>query len=207
VFRTHWIQGINGDWYKYTSPVSLQIELSLITSLKKASEWGDLVTQIVSEVLNLPPNIIEDDLLSEQVLDIFKNVFPSVDSHASQKVESVQLEFEGKGTSIEDSLTKMLAFLSRYGNVQPSEVLRLPRATVESLLREITELLEVDKKFEFETSVVHALSLIFGDGGSTSSSSGSSVRKDRSTVDLSNLDDVDLSVLGSIDGVEVRKHG
>lgn len=205
MFRTQWVLGESGSWYSYTTPSSFQTELTTISILSSSKDLGEATTQIVSEILHLPPQIIDDDLYSDQVWDIFQSVFPNLDKEeVSQKAKTVQSDLESKSIDGQDAITKMLAFLSRHGNLQPSEVLRLPRAIVDSILRELIELLEVDKKFELELSVVSALSKLFGGDKAESTSSGSSSVKEKGTIDLANIDPSDFSQFASFEGVEVR---
>ena len=186
-------------------PVPLRIEIFLIDNIRNIKDdLGDVVSKVVSEVLGVPPEKIEDDLTGEQVFEIFEQIFPNIDSDVSQKVKSVQSEFESKGVSLNDSFLKMIAFLARYGNIQPSEALGLPRAIVEKIFRELIELLEVDKKMEMELSAVHALSMMFGGKEASRSSSSSSAFMGDGSIDLMSVDPSDLSKLGKLDNVEVR---
>lgn len=196
---------MSGNWYKFTVPVPLRIEIFLIDNIRNIKDdLGNVVSSVVSEVLDLPPDIIDEDLTGDQVFKIFELVFPNIDSSVSQKVQSVQSEFENKGTSLNDSFLKMIAFLARYGNIQPSEALGLPRAIIEKIFRELIELLEVDKKMEMELSAVHALSMMFGGKGVSQSSSSSSAFMGDGSIDLMSIDPSDLSKLGKLDNVEVR---
>lgn len=205
MFRTQWVLGESGNWYSYTIPSSFQTELIIISILSSSKDLGEVTTQIVSEILHLPPQIIDDDLYSDQVWGIFQSVFPNLDKEeVAQKAKTVQSDIESKSGDGQDAIAKMLAFLSRHGNLQPSEILRLPRATVDSILRELVELLEVDKKFELELSVVSALSKLFGGDTTESTSSGSSTIRGKDAIDLANLDPSDLSQFASFEGVEVR---
>ncbi len=144
--------------------------------------------------MEIPPPVVEDEFTGDMLTKIFSMTFPRVKEfgETSKKIEEVQLSIEKEGGTFQDSISKMLAFFSFHGRIQPSEVFRMPRATVEEILREMSELLEADKKFQFDISVVHALSMVFGESGS---SSGSSNVKRKDTIDLSNLDDEGLSKL------------
>jgi len=184
------VKSLSGKWYKFRTPVSLELELNLVSLLQSSLDPLSVISDAVSEILDLSPVVVDAEFTGDQILNVFNLAFPKVNpEESSQKLEEVQINLEKEGGSLIDSLSKMLTFLTFYGRFQPSEILRLPRATVEEILRETTGLLEADKKFQFELSVVHALGMIFGEGKSSGSSS-SSFNKD--TVDLSNIGEEDL---------------
>jgi hypothetical protein len=206
-FETCWVQDMGGDWFKFKIPVSLKTEISLLSVLNRNLDPLDAATRVVSEILDMPPPLVEEKFTAHQIFTIYSNVFSKEETEeVSQNLKTVQLGLETKGIRLDESIPGMLAFLSYYGGIPPSEALGLPRVIVVEILREVLELLETDKKMQFDLSAVNALSMAFG-GSSGSSSSSSSIKgtKDNQTVDLTNIDNLDAKSLGAFkDFIEVK---
>jgi len=202
IFQTKWVKSLNNKWYKFEFPISLKLELIIISILKDSTSIQDVLSLIVSEVLSIPVEEVEEELTYHQLTNITNLVIPQVDSNSTSN-DSDQLSIDESSEKPDSySASKLIAFLSYHGKIQPSEVLRLPRIVVMEMMKEISELLSVDKKMEFELSVVSALSKIFGDGKNESSSSSTSKPVDSNTIDLSDIDSDDLvSKLGAMEGI------
>ena len=200
-FQTKWIKSLNEKWYKFETPVSLKLELVIISILKDCDSIQDVLSLIVSEVLSIPIEEIEEELTYHQITNIANLVIPQTFNN-STSTESDQLSTdELENASPSQSISKMMAFLSYHGKMQPSEVLSLPRTIVMEMMKEISELLGMDKKMEYELSVVSALSKIFG-GDKSSNNSSESKPADSNTIDLSTIDTDDLvNKLGVMEGI------
>ena len=198
---------MKGVWYKYQTPLSLRDELLVLKIMGDSKTVVDAATPVASLVLDLPPPLIEEYFSGPQIFGIFESVVPKMNSSSSPKPQIDQLDLNEM--SLEESVRVMVAFLSYYAHIQPSETLRLPRAMVEDLMKESSKLLEADKRYLFDLSAVNALNMAFG-GGSTSGSSGfSSERAAQGDIDLTNIDEIDDSNLRFLNqqkglGVEVR---
>ena len=202
-FQTKWVKSLNKKWYKFEVPVSLKLELIIISILKDCSSAQDVLSLIVSEILSIPIEEVEEELTYHQLTNIANLVIPQVTPNATSD-DSDQLFTDelGEELSPSQSVSKMMAFLSYHGKMQPSEVLKLPRTIVMEMMKEISELLSVDKKMEYELSVVSALSKIFGDKSSNTSSVSESKPADKNTIDLSTIDTGNLiNKLGVMEGI------
>jgi len=204
MFRTQWVESLNNKWYKFELPISLKLELTIISILKECNSIQDVLSLIVSEVLSVSIKEIEEELTYHQLTSIVNLVIPQVtnnstndtsDQLSSDEVDKIESPFY--------SISRMMAFLSYHGKMQPSEVLKLPRAIVMEMMKEVTELLSTDKEMEYELSVVSALSKIFGGGKSSNSTANSAPKPvDNNTIDLSNINTDDLvNKLGVMEGI------
>ena len=203
-FQTKWVKSLSNEWYKFEVPVSLKLELTIISILKDYNSSQDALSLIVSEVLSLPIETVEDELTYHQLTSIVNLVIPQVSDSTSDTSDQLSTDGSDKNLSTQESISKMIAFLSYHGKVQPSEVLRLPRVIVMEMMKEISELLSVDKKMEYELSVVSALSKIFGGDKSSGSGNQSATSKpvDGNTIDLSTIDtDSLINKLGTMEGI------
>jgi len=200
-FQTKWVKSLNNKWYKFELPISLKLELIIISILKDCNSIQDVLSLIISEVLSIPIEEIEEELTYSQLTNIVSLVIPqAINNSTSDDSDQLSLDELDEVQSPSSSVSRMMAFLSYHGKIQPSEVLRLPRIIVMEMMKEITELLSVDKKMEYELSVVSALSKIFG--GKSSSSDNSTKPIDNNTIDLSNIDSDDLvNKLGAMEGI------
>ncbi len=47
MFVTHWTKGFSGKWYKFRVPVTLELELSLLTLFKSDKDFSEVLTDLV----------------------------------------------------------------------------------------------------------------------------------------------------------------
>lgn len=203
MFRTQWVKSLNNKYYKFELPVSLKLELIIISILEKCNSVQDALSLITSEVLSVPVKEIEEELTYHQLTNIVNLVIPQITNNStSNDLDQLPLDEVDKTESF-CSVPRMIAFLSYHGKIQPSEVLKLPRVIVMDIMKEVAELLSTDKEMEYELSVVGALSKIFGDGKNNDSKSKLTSRPvDDNTIDLSNIDTEDLiNKLGTMEGI------
>lgn len=200
MFRTQWIESLNNKWYKFELPISLKLELIIISILKECNSIQDVLSLIASEVLSVSIKEIEEELTYHQLTSIVNLVIPQVTNNSiNDSLDQLSSDELDKIDSPSYSISRMMAFLSYHGKIQPSEVLNLPRVIVMEMMKEVTELLSTDKKMEYELSIVSALSKIFGSKNSSTSTSNS---VNNNTIDLSNIDTDDLvNKLGTMEGI------
>ena len=209
-FRTQWIKSLSNKWYKFEVPISLKLELIIISILSKSTSLQDVLSLIVSEVLSVPVEEIDEELNYQQLIRIVNLVVPKIPTSSNSDLDQLNNntdELKELNMGSLSSISKMIAFLSYYGKIQPSEVLGLPRVMVVDIMKEISNMVSSDKKMEYELSVVSALSKIFGGGdkNNTSTESTKSITPNDGTIDLSTIDTNDLvnklGVMESLTGV------
>lgn len=190
-FRTKWIKSISGKWYSFEVPISLKLESTIVSILKDSDKSDTILPQIISELLHIPIEEIEQELTHFQLSSMLEIVLLQINESLNDSSDQLtntdnnEVELDQK-----DTISSMIAFLSYYGKIQPSEVLKLPRTIVVKIIQEISELLKTDKTTEYDLSIINALNMMFGDKKKSNTNTNTNINNtnDNDTIDLSKID-------------------
>lgn len=189
----YWVKGFSGRWFSFKIPPPLFKELEIIEIVETFPDSPDLIlTYVVSALLEIPPEEVDNEFTSDQIHKIFRLV--------SQQFISDSDDFEptngNRQVSPREGALRLLAYLAKNG-VEPSIAHTLSRDDLMIIADEINKLREQEVRFHAETSALNALSLAFG---------GQSILDGQPTsADTIVLSDLDESSLKSMEdwGIEV----
>lgn len=198
----YWVQDLEGTWFSFQIPLSLAKELAILEILESTSEPLDVLTLVVSEVLEIPPAYVDQNFTSEHISFIADKVIHTL---YAESTSPTVVDRPSEASSIKREVLKVVAFLAKQG-VSVSDALSLPREDAMMLLEELSKLHEQEMNFQVHISALNALSMAVGGEPIVSSNSPSGSNVDSTSIDLTNLDEAQLHRLSEF-GVEFIDDG